>query len=151
MGENDEREIADVLAISAIKLLRLLRASDQFPKLTATEASALGVLVHGGPMSIGSLAQLEQVRAPSMTRTISNLESRKLAERVRDPADARRSIVRITKRGKTLFEEGHERKLAPLRNWLKALDEDDLGKLVMALPVIEAMGKLAENPGQTTV
>lgn len=147
MTKNDEQEIAEALAASSIKLLRLLRAADQFSKLTNTEASALGVLVHGGPISIGRLAQLEQVRAPSMTRTISNLEKRKLAERVKDPADARCWIVRVTKRGKTLFEQGHERRLAPLRAWIKQLNEEDFGTLVLALPLIEAMGELESSPG----
>jgi DNA-binding MarR family transcriptional regulator len=144
MSKVDRGAIAETLVMTAVKLPRVLRALDETPRLTSTEASALAVLVHGGPMNIGSLARFEQVRAPSMTRTISNLEDRRLVERTPDPSDARGWIVQVTPQGKKLFVQGHERKIAPLRRWLDDLSRDDFQKLVRALPVIQAMGELTK-------
>jgi DNA-binding MarR family transcriptional regulator len=42
-------------------------------------------------------------RAPDVTRLVDRLEARKLVERDRDPADARRSISRITRAGVALL------------------------------------------------
>lgn len=142
MNEVNRDALAETLVLAAVKLPRVLRAKDETPKLTSTEASALAVLVHGGPMNIGSLARLELVRAPSMTRTIANLEERGLVVRTPDPRDARGWIVHVTRQGKKLFVQGHERRIAPLRQWLNDLNDEDFKKLALALPVIEAMSEL---------
>ena len=147
MNEVDMDAIAAILVIAAVKLPRVLAALDESPRLTNTEASTLAVLVHGGAMNIGSLARIEQVKAPSMTRTIANLQGRGLVERASDPNDARGSIVKVTPQGKRLFVRGHERKIGPLRRWLDELSESDLKKLVVALPLIEAMGELKGSTG----
>ena len=141
--EPDSHSIAAAAVTAAAKLLRVLRALDTSPRLTATEASALAVLVHGGAMNIGTLARHEQVRPPSMTRTIAKLEKRGLVERIPDRDDARGWIVRVTRPGRKQFVDGHERRIEPLRRWLDALDDRDCAALVRALPVIVAMGTLA--------
>ncbi|MDO5506630.1 MAG: MarR family transcriptional regulator [Pseudoxanthomonas suwonensis] len=147
MSRAERDAIADVLVMAAVKLPRALRALDGQSRLTATEASALAVLVHGGPMNIGNLARHEHVKAPSMTRTVSNLERRGLVDRAPDPADARGWIIEVTRKGRTLFEDGHQRRMAPLHQWLDSLSKDSLKKLAQALPVIEAMGELRKPAG----
>ena len=63
------RSVADRLHSAAIQLLRRLRREDQAMGLTAARASALSVLVFGGrPLTLGALAQAEQVSAPTITR-----------------------------------------------------------------------------------
>lgn len=142
MHRPEKEVIADVLVTSAIKLPRVLRALDERSVLTVTEASAMAVLMHAGPMNIGSLARFEQVKAPSMTRTISNLEARGLVVRVADHVDARGWIIEVTQKGRRVFRDGHQRKMAPLQQWLENLSDRDFYKLVQALPIIEAMGEL---------
>ena len=58
------RSVADRLHSAAIRLLRRLRREDDAMGLTAARASALSVLVFGGrPITLGALAQAEQVSA----------------------------------------------------------------------------------------
>ena len=147
-GCNDTNAMAGSLVTSAVKLLRMLRALDASPRLTDTEASALAVLVHAGPMNMGALARHEQVRPPSMTRTISNLEQRGLVGRTPDPDDARGWIVGATRQGRKLFGEGQARRIEPLRQWLDGLPERDLARLARVLPLVEAMAELRDATGR---
>ena len=62
----DEAEvIADRLHSAAIHLLRRLRREDATTGLSAPRLSALSVIVFGGPLTLGELANAEQVRPPT--------------------------------------------------------------------------------------
>ncbi len=50
------RELADRLHSAAIHLLRRLRREDDASGLPAPQLSALSVIVFGGPIAIGALA-----------------------------------------------------------------------------------------------
>lgn len=140
--EMNDRILADALTLAAIKLPRVLRALDEAPALTSTEASALAVLVYGGPMNIGTLARHEQVKPPSMTRTVTNLEKRSLVRRVSDETDGRGWVVEATATGRKLLSIGHDRRLRPLISWLGNLQPDQKKQLVRALPMLQAMSTL---------
>src|SRR5213596_2194991 len=84
------RSVADRLHSAAIHLLRRLRRVDEAMGLTAARASALSVLVFGGrPVTLGALAQAEQVSAPTVTRLIVRMERDGLVRRAPDPTDRR--------------------------------------------------------------
>lgn len=138
----DDRDLADALALVAVKLPRVLRALDEARMLTSTEASALAVLVYGGTMNIGELARHEQVKPPSMTRTVTKLEERKLVKRIRDERDGRGWVVEVTPAGRKLLNEGHVRRLRPLVVWLEKLEPERKKQLLGALPVLMAMSNL---------
>src|SRR5512134_1777173 len=78
-------QTADRLHSAAIQLLRRLRREDNRWGLSAPRLSALSVLVFGGrPLTLGELANAEQVRPPTMTRLVSALESQGLVSRASD-------------------------------------------------------------------
>src|SRR5260370_650409 len=79
--------VANQLHSAAIHLLRRVRAQDDAMGLTAPLASALSVIVFGGPLSLGALATAEQVRPPSITRIVRELEARGLVVREGTPRD----------------------------------------------------------------
>ena len=84
------RSVADRLHSAAIQLLRRLRREDEAMGLTAARASALSVLVFGGrPVTLGALAQAEQVSAPTITRLIVGMERDGLVRREPDAKDGR--------------------------------------------------------------
>src|ERR1044071_1953885 len=64
--------------------------------LDGPRASALSVLVFGGPVPIGRLAEIEQVSAPAITKTVTALEDAGLVRRVRHPTDRRVVLVEAT-------------------------------------------------------
>src|SRR5947209_19641778 len=87
-------ELADRLHSAAIHLLRRLRREDDASGLPAPQLSALSVIVFGGgPITLGQLARAEQVRPPTISKLIVELEQQGLVEREADGADRR--VVRV--------------------------------------------------------
>lgn len=58
-----------------------------------------------GAKTPGELADAERVSAPSMSKTVSVLVDRGLAERSPDPDDGRRCLLEITKEGSAALAE----------------------------------------------
>lgn len=141
------QEVANTLALLAVKLPRTLVAMDTAPKLTKSMSSALGVLVHAGSMNLGTLAEYEQVTPASISRTIKVLEKRGLVSRSRDEADGRGTVVQSTQLGTQMFKEGHKRKLAPLVGWIDQLPPSDRARLIDVLGLLEAAAVL-ESPNR---
>ena len=107
--------LADRLHSAAIHLLRRLRTQDDASGLTAPRLSALSVLVFRGPVTLGELAAAEQVRPPTITRLIRDLERDGLVRRRADPADRRVQRVQATSAGVKLLHEGRARRVAGTR------------------------------------
>src|SRR4029077_6278768 len=131
------RAIADRLHSAAIHLLRRLRVEDKAMGLSAPRASALSVIVFRGPLTMGALAEAEQVRRPTITRLIDGLERRGLARRVADPADGRVQLVEATAAGKRLLQKGRARRVARLTQGVAQLSEDDQQVLARAADLME--------------
>src|SRR3954465_10896257 len=107
------RSVADRLYSAAIKLLRRLRREDEAMGLTAARASALSVLVFGGrPVTLGALAQAEQVSAPTITRLIVGMERDGLVRREADAGDGRVVWLHPTPTGARLLHAGRKRRVA---------------------------------------
>jgi DNA-binding MarR family transcriptional regulator len=106
--------IADLVHGAAIRLLRFVRREDVAANLSAPQLSALSVLVFGGPQTMSALAAAEQVRPPTMSRLVDDLERLGLAERIAKAGDRRVYLVRVTDAGRTLLEEGRRKRLARL-------------------------------------
>src|SRR5215212_6306718 len=104
------RSVADRLHSAAIRLLRRLRRHDEAMGLTAARASALSVLVFGGrAMTLGALAQAEQVSAPTVTRLIVGMERDGLVRREADAGDGRVAWLHPTAKGTRLLHAGRTR------------------------------------------
>ena len=106
-AQDDAERTADRLHSAAIHLLRRLRREDAQSGLSAPRLSALSVLVFGGPLTLGELANAEQVRPPTMTRLVTALEADGLVTREPDASDGRLTRVYL--------EGALERALRPLR------------------------------------
>jgi len=129
--------VADRLHSASIHLLRRVRRRDGESGVSAPHLSALSVLVFGGARTLGELADAEQVRPPSITRIVRNLEAEGLVEREPDPADRRIVRVRATEKGRRILEEGRRRRISDLAARLRAVDADDLATLERAAELIE--------------
>lgn len=133
--------LAQRLHGAAIHLLRRLRAEDVASGLTAPRASALSVLVFGGPRSIGELAAAEQVRPPTISRLVQELERDGLVRREADAEDARIQRVHATAAGEALLHAGRARRVARLAESLAALSPADRRLLERAAPLLEALAR----------
>ena len=85
----DPLAVAERLHSGAIRLLRRVRTVDSESGLSAPKLSALSVLTFGGQMSLTALARAEQVRAPTMSKLVGDLEAEGLAVKRADKNDAR--------------------------------------------------------------
>jgi DNA-binding MarR family transcriptional regulator len=132
-------EIADRLHSAAIHLLRRLRREDRATGLPAPQVSALSVIVFGGPLTLGALAEAEQVRPPTMTRVVRMLEEAGLVERHTDPGDRRVAVIQATARGKTVLAAGRLRRVEALANALAVVSRSDREALVRGLDVLEGL------------
>ena len=109
--------------------------------LTAPKSSALSVLVFGGPATLSRLAQLEQVRPPTMTRLVAELERQGLVERKADPGDRRVVWIHPTESAKKILLEGRARRVARLENDLKELRPAEFKRLASALELLERVAR----------
>jgi DNA-binding MarR family transcriptional regulator len=133
----DERAIADRLHSAAIHLLRRVRRVDEATGLSGTKLSALSVVVFAGPISLRDLAAAEQVRPPSMTRTVRELELDGMITRETDNSDRRVIRIRATAKGEQLLKEGRGARIKLLADLLRSVDVDELSLLDEASKVLE--------------
>jgi DNA-binding MarR family transcriptional regulator len=134
------RSVADRLHSAAIHLLRRLRREDEAMGLTAARASALSVLVFGGrAVTLGALAEAEQVSAPTVTRLIAGMERDGLVRRDTDPADGRVVWLHPTAKGTRLLHAGRRRRVAALQADFDRLAPDERETLAAATGILERM------------
>ena len=139
-------DVADRLHSAAIHLLRLVRQVDVAAGLGPAQLSALSVLVFGGPKSLGALAAAEQVKPPSMSRVVQELEAGGFVKRRPDASDRRAIRLEATAKGIRLLQEGRSRRATLLTAWLEQLDRDALAALAGSLPALEELLQLARRP-----
>jgi len=143
------RDVADRLHSAAIHLLRRLRTADDATGLTAPKGSALSVLVFGGPATLGRLAQVEQVRPPTMTRLVAELERQGLVQRRPDPGDGRLVWIHPTESARRILLEGRARRVARLEDDLRQLRPAEFKRLARALDLLERVARPAPGSGET--
>jgi len=127
---------ADRLHSAAIRLLRRLRRSDATTGLSAPRLSALSVVVFRGPITLSELAAAEQVRPPTITRLVQELERAGLLERLPDPTDRRVVRVRATAAGRRLLAAGRTRRVQRLANEIDRLSAEDRRALARGVDVL---------------
>jgi DNA-binding MarR family transcriptional regulator len=132
----DPAIVADRIHAAAIRLLRYLRREDTASGLSAPQLSVLSVLVFQGPQTMTELATAEQVRLPTMSKLISELERRGMVERASDRHDRRVSRISASRRGRSLLEEGRKRRLARLVAAISKLNPKQLASMAAAAEAI---------------
>ena len=102
----------------AIVMLRGMRPVDEAAGFTGPRASALAVLVFGGPQSLGGLARAEGVRPPTMSRLVKAMQAEGLVESVTAEHDQRQVRIAATARGRQLLLKGRRRRIEALAKLL---------------------------------
>jgi DNA-binding MarR family transcriptional regulator len=141
MMTSEKLEVSQILSeqihSQAIHLLRRLRREDGSSGLSAPRLSALSVIVFGGPVTLGDLAEAEQVQPPTMTRIVNALEEQGLVRKIKNAKDGRSTHLSATKAGKKLLIEGRERRVRALSKQIVALNEKDRAVLQQAAQLLE--------------
>ncbi|MHB1008968.1 MAG: MarR family winged helix-turn-helix transcriptional regulator [Propionibacteriaceae bacterium] len=97
--------IAREVRLAAQSLARHVK--DHTPSLAPHLFTVLAWLEEG-PATAGDLAGRERVSAPSMSRSVSELEERGYVSRTVDPSDARQKIVSLTASGRRALSKGRK-------------------------------------------
>jgi DNA-binding MarR family transcriptional regulator len=130
-------QVADRVHSAALHLVRTVRSEDAAMGLSPARASAMSVLVFGGPRSIGALAAVEGVQSPTMTQLVNGLEGSGLVRRRPGTGDRRQVVVEATDEGRALLKQGRARRVDLLGTLLADLEEDDLAVLDRAAHLME--------------
>ncbi len=138
------QDVADRLHSASIHLLRMVRREDVATGLSPARLSALSVLVFGGPRTMGELASAEQVRSPTMSRLVAEMEADGLVRRRPSAKDRRAVVITPTARGRRLLHEGRARRVATLAARVERLDRRSLAVLQRAADLMEQIARVAE-------
>ena len=131
-----ERDVADRLHSAAIHLLRRARRTDPLTGVSPAQLSALSVLM-SGPKTLGDLAAAEQVRPPTMSRLVSEMERAGVARKTNDRDDARVVRVRATPKGLRALSRGRSMRIEAIERLISELDHEDLATIERAVGTIE--------------
>jgi DNA-binding MarR family transcriptional regulator len=135
---SSRREAADRIHSAAIHLLRRVREVDaRAMGLSPARASALSVLVFGGPRSLTELAEAEQVTAATMSRLVTALERERLVRRYPDVNDARAIRLEATAKARRILERGRARRLDLLERLLSGATAREIEAVRVAAEAVE--------------
>jgi DNA-binding MarR family transcriptional regulator len=111
--------------------------------LSLTATSVLSTLERTGPRRLTDLAVSEEITQPSMTALVKQLADLGLAERRRDPADARVVLVAVTSAGSRQLREIRNAGASTLTELIDKLDDQDAEALDAAVPALLRLMELA--------
>lgn len=101
----DREEWASLYAAFAILRKESERALSAW-RLTVPQVSVLALLAEAGhPLAVTRLARLLLQESPSVTTLVDRMCEGGLVERVKDPRDRRKALVRLTDRGRQVHDD----------------------------------------------
>jgi DNA-binding MarR family transcriptional regulator len=98
---------SDLLMFVSGYLHRVLRAEARQHGIRWNALMVLNDLNLGGPCTQRLLADLEQIRAPTMSLLLQQMEKRGWVERTAHESDARATLVRITADGRAALKKAN--------------------------------------------
>ncbi|WP_314147066.1 MarR family transcriptional regulator [uncultured Leifsonia sp.] len=137
-GDND---VPGRLALAVGRLNRRIRSATG--GLSHGQLSALSTIVRRGPLRPSEIAAIEVVAAPTITRVVSDLETRGLVQRTPDPDDRRSFFVSGTDEGIELLLAARSDRARAVAAILDELDADQVEALRAALPALEQAALVA--------
>lgn len=135
----DSEATAESLHSAAIHLLRRLRHADAASGLNSARLSALSVIVFAGPITLGRLADAEQVRPPTMTRIVNALAAKSLVTKTASASDRRTIHLSATMKGKRLKEQARRRRIRSLARQIAILSPHEQKTLHRAVAILNSL------------
>src|SRR5215211_44744 len=110
-------------------------------QLTFTQIKAAQILAEADePVSLGAISERLALSLPAVSRAVDGLVKRGLCTRTEDPADRRSKSILITARGRRLYEQVHEIRIAGIRNFVEELDPAERDALLDGLrPIVRGL------------
>ena len=108
------------------RLSRGLKNADPVRDLGWERLSTLSVVAQREPVSISELSALENVTAPTISRTVAALQEQALVRCVANRNDGRSVLVSSTAKGRATLQKGMARTLQQIAEMLARLDAAEL-------------------------
>lgn len=110
--------------LRACQQLHVAIWSDAFPAgITSPQFAVLNVLARDGQLTQSALRSRARLDRSTAADVIRRLVGRRLISQVKDPADARRRVVRLTNAGRAAYGQAVERALRVNEAMLQGLDD----------------------------
>lgn len=132
--------LASELRMSVMRLRRRL-AGERHPdnELSLNAMAVLAGLYRYGEMSVGELATRERVQPPSMTRTVTCLQTDGYVSRRPHATDGRQVVVELTDLGRQTLLADRRRRDEWLATRLRDLTPAERAVLREAAPILERL------------
>lgn len=135
-------EIAARLRVVVRLLYRRVQTETGEGSPSRSEAAALAWLEERGPMALGVLAELEQVRQQSMSQSVEALQERGWVTRSIDAGDRRQVIIALTEAGRAALEAGRGVRQAWIVDAMtKKLNGQERRLLAQSLDLLERIAR----------
>jgi DNA-binding MarR family transcriptional regulator len=122
-----------------LRLARELRKETETLGVTSPQATLLWLVREHPGLTLGELASLERISAPSLSGHIDRLERAGLLERVRSDEDRRRVGLQLTPVGSRLLRRVRARRSAWLAERLGALEVEQVEAIEQAIGPLSAL------------
>ena len=130
---------ADRLRPVLLRLARELRKETEALGVTSRQVTMLWLVRKHPGLTLGELAALERISAPSLSGHVDRLERAGLLERVRSSEDRRRVGLQLTPVGSRLLRRVRARRTTWLAERLGALEVDQLEAIELAIGPLSAL------------
>jgi DNA-binding MarR family transcriptional regulator len=148
-GPRDPQAAVDAIRRLVRGLRLAARRSITRTGVTPAQLYLLTCLEHDAAPSLSDLAQRTLTDRSSVATIVDRLAERKLITSTVDPDDRRRSVIRLTARGRALLRTAPESPTATLFDGLERLTDAELDGLTRGLTkLVGAMG-LSGTPAET--
>lgn len=135
----DPHHCAVRLHTATTRLGRQLRSLATPAELTGAGLSILGLLMRHGALAPTEIATHEGVRPQTLTRLLAELETAGLVQRHADPADARRTLLSLTRAGAHRLGAQVRQREAVLQRAIAALPARDRSRLLAACDLLDEL------------
>ena len=107
--------------------------------ITPARASALSVVIFGGPQTLTELADAEQVTTATMSKLVSAMEREGLVRRERDRDDGRAIRLHPTAKGRRILDRGRKERLDLLESLLERASEREVRVVREAAEIVDRL------------
>jgi DNA-binding MarR family transcriptional regulator/GNAT superfamily N-acetyltransferase len=121
------------------KQIGVLHAGLLRTSYSLTEARVLFELAQGAAMDVAELRRMLELDPGYLSRILASFKSSKLVTTGASEKDARRQVVRLTTKGRKVFETLDARSVEDVRTTLSRLSEGDQKRVVGAMQCIGAV------------
>lgn len=143
MFEDESQAEATPLAnqLQAIARIVVRSALRRYPKdlgLSFVHAAIIGGIGTFGPISARDLATILTMHEGQLSRNIKQLEDNDLISRIPDPADSRRKMLMLSRKGKNLYNKVMNTQKSREENFLAGISAGDRDRFYRTLNRIRA-------------